>query len=288
MNHNLDDLFKRKMNKLEDLKIGLRFANKNRFKFNSILENGLGKLNKIANINHKDTYKKKTKKLQDFNLWMFQLDEYIKIASCHIYSIKKIRSIEKAENWLLFKPSLFSCISLNKFFKILLFSHKESFHQKKKDVNYLRKYSNNCKILNFKMVECDEDVEINTSDSSDQDHINNDEKKSFEERIKEEKQNMIKKKEMKLTKIKIHLQNENKNHFIYETLIRNIEKELLEYNTMFSQSNTKMMSFNFFNFFIKTKHHNSDNSHSRKSKSIIDKILQLIFFASLAEETYIT
>ena len=105
------------------MKIGQKFKGKNRFKFNFLLESGIQSINKTIKANPRKEGNLK-KDLNDFNTWVESLDDYVKVASCGIYSVKKIRTIEKSENWLLFKVHLFSKIDIHKFFKNLSISHR--------------------------------------------------------------------------------------------------------------------------------------------------------------------
>ena len=110
------------MRRLENLKIGIKFKPKNRFRFNNILENKITDFEDIFRKNNKKKANKNNCFDEDFNTWVNNLDEYIKSSSCNIYSLKKIRAIEKSENWLLFKPYLFYSIDSIDFFKSLLYS----------------------------------------------------------------------------------------------------------------------------------------------------------------------
>lgn len=125
---NLDEQFKGKIQLLDNLKVGLKFKGKQRFKFNFLLENGIQRINKTVRANPRREWKMK-KDFSDFNTWVESLDEYVKTASCGIYSVKKIRTIERSENWLLFKVHLFSGIDALKFFRSISRSNKSTANQ---------------------------------------------------------------------------------------------------------------------------------------------------------------
>jgi hypothetical protein len=125
---NLDQQFRDKINLLDNLRVGMEFREKQRFKFNFLLQSGIQSINKTIKVNIRKEGKSR-KDQNDFNTWVESLDDYVKTASCGIYSVKKIRTIERSENWLLFKVHLFSKINIRKFFRFLTLANRSKTNQ---------------------------------------------------------------------------------------------------------------------------------------------------------------
>lgn len=198
---------------------------KQRFKFNFLLQSDLQGIGKAVRANPRRE-RKLRKDHGDFNTWMESLHDYVKTASCGIYSVKKIRTIERSENWLLFKVHLFARIDAARFFRSLTLTHRSTATPITQGVQPAeeQKHSFMRKFSNPKLM----DLGLRSRQSLRLDHFEDTDAeaspKSTDRRISKEKKQIMFKKIRSITRVKIHLRSQKTLQNIYEAFIQDVEK----------------------------------------------------------------